>query len=289
MNRIVLVTGATGQQGGAVVNALLADGHTVRAMTRNPQSASARKLTSRGVEVICADFAEPDSLAKAMSGVDTVFAVTTPFEEGEEAETRQGLGLVQAAKESGVGHFIYSSVSDADRKTGVPHFESKFKVEQALVASGLSWTIVAPVYFMDNILSPFGAPSAEGVLSMAVPANRTLQQIAVEDIGRFVALVVVEREKLFGRRINIAGDDLTGEEMAAAVSAASGRSIVYQSLPTAAVRTYSEDLALMFEWFDSVGYSADASMLRKEFPSVGWQDYPAWAAKQVWDRTDTHQ
>lgn len=285
--RHVLVTGATGQQGGAVVNELLKRGHSVRAITRNTESVSALALSGRGVEVVKAEFSDHRSLVQAMKGVDTIFAMTTPFEAGVDAETNQGLALVDAAKVAGVGHLIYSSVADANRKTGIPHFESKFKVEQAIASSGINHTIIAPVYFMDNVRMPSMAPNAEGVLSLPMPAGRVLQQIAVENIGQFAATMVERREDVFGRRIDIAGDEITGDQMAAILSLATGRAIQFQGFPPDAMRAHSEDLALMFEWFDAVGYSADIAQLRSEFPEVKWVDYATWAGSQSWDAAGT--
>ena len=141
----VLVTGATGQQGGAVVQALLARGHRVRGLTRKAHSPSAKALEAQGVEIAVGDFTDSDSLVRAATGVDTIFAMTTPFEQGVEAETAQGLVITDAAKRAGVGHLVYSSVASADRETGIPHFDSKYAVEKAIRSSGVPHSIIAPV------------------------------------------------------------------------------------------------------------------------------------------------
>lgn len=279
----VLVTGATGQQGGAVAQALLARGHRVRGLTRNTASPAAVQLAEKGAELVAGDFTDGDSLTRAMTGVDAVYAMTTPFEAGEEAETRQGIVLIEAAKKAGIKHFVYSSVGSADRQTGIPHFDSKYRVEEVLVASGLPYTISAPVFFMENLLAPWMAPGLqEGKISMALPGNRRLQQIAVADIGAFAAALIERGERVFGKRYDIAGDELTFDEVAALLTKRLGRPIVYQGFPAEALRSQSEDMARMFEWFASTGYSTDLALLRRDFPDVAWQHYQTWAGGLKW-------
>lgn len=279
----VLVTGATGQQGGAVARALLDRGHTVRALTRNPDSDAARALTAAGAEIFAGDFNDPATLAMAAEGVDTAYLVSTPFEAGPEAETRQGIAAVDAVKQAGIGHVIFSSVASADQKTGIPHFDSKYEIEQHLAASGLNHTIVAPVWFMENLVASWMVDALrDGKLAVAMPENRSLQQIAVEDIGAFVASLVERRETVFGKRFDIAGDELTGVRAAEVLSEAVGRPFTYQAVPVDLVKQQSEDLAIMFAWFDSVGYSADIQGLRREFPEVKWHTFAEWAKDYDW-------
>ena len=286
-SKFVLVTGATGQQGGAVVQALLARGHRVRGLTRNVHSASATRLAAQGVEMAAGDFTDQDSLVRAATGVDAIYAMSTPFEKGMDAETAQGLAITKAAQQASVGHLVYSSVANADRETGIPHFDSKYAVEKAIRASGVPFTITAPVFFMDNFLQPWmGLDPAAGTLSMAMPATRALQQIAVADIGAFAAAVIERREAVFGQRFDIAGDELTGEETAAVFSNVIGRPISYQSFPAEAVKAQNEDMGIMFEWFDTTGYSADIASLRRNFPEVAWHDLAGWAAQQDWSVLD---
>jgi len=287
-SKLVLVTGATGNQGGAVVQALLKQGQKVRGMTRNASSAAAEQLRSQGVEVVAGDFTDQDSLVRAASGVDTIFTMTTPFEEGVERETAQGIAITDAAKEAGVDHLVYSSVASADQETGIPHFDSKYEVEKHITSSGVPYTIIAPVYFMNNLLMPWTLPGLRaGKLAAGMPAARTLQQIAVEDIGAFAAAVIERRNTVFGRRFDIAGDDLTGDESAAILSEVTGRDIQYESFPPDALRAQSEDMALMYEWFDDTGYVADINGLRHDFPEVEWHDFAAWAREQDWTVLDT--
>jgi len=119
-------------------------------------------------------------------------------------------------------------------------------------------------------------------LALALPATRRLQQIALVDIARFAALVIERRESFLGKRIDIASDELTGATTASEISEASGRHVEYATLPIAAVRQQSEDLALMMEWFDRVGYDADVVGLRSLYPEVGWHRFSTWAREQEW-------
>ena len=279
----VLVTGATGKQGGHLVRELLAHGHAIRALTRKPDSPAARALAERGVTIVTGDFEDQNSLERAARGVDTVFAMSTPFESGAPTETREGINLVRAASTVGIRHLVYASVAGADRATGIPHFDSKFEVEKALRRSGVPFTIVAPVFFMDNFLGDWlAAGIAKGSIAMALPATRRLQQIAVQDIAQFTALVIERRERFLGARIDIASDELTIASAAAAIGEATGRRIAYTALPIDTVRQGNEDLARMFEWFDRVGYDADVVGLRWLYPEVDWHRFSAWAREQEW-------
>ncbi len=279
----VLVMGATGNQGGAVVRNLLTQGHRIRTLTRNPDSQKSKKLADQGVEVIKGDFTDSDSLAKTAAGMDTVFAMTTPFEAGVEAEAKQGIDLADAVKQAGVGHLIFTSVASADRNTRIPHFDSKYKVEQHIASLKIPYTIVAPVFFMDNWFTPWFLPSIqEGTLKFAMPADRPLQQVSVENIGAFAAAMIERREKVFGKRFDIAGDELTGKETVAAISKASGRTIGYEGFDPELMRADNPDFAEMFSWFNKVGYSADIKNLHKEFPEVQWQNLDQWARQQDW-------
>jgi uncharacterized protein YbjT (DUF2867 family) len=215
--------------------------------------------------------------------VDVVFAMATPFEAGFSAEVRHGLHLVDAARLAGVKHFIYSSVAGADQRTGIPHFDSKHEVERSLRRSGLPYTIVAPTFFMENFLGPlFRQGLQEGLLTLGLPPMRGLQMVAVEDVAHFVARVLVSPEDFLGERIDIASDEVTGQQATDLLSYVSGRRLHYHQLPLELVRQHSEDLARMYEWFDRVGYHADILTLRHEFPEVGWHTFEEWARSQDW-------
>jgi uncharacterized protein YbjT (DUF2867 family) len=279
----VLVTGSTGKQGGHVVRELLARGHSVRALTRKPDSPAAAALAERGVTIVKGNFDDQGSLERAVSGVDSVFAMSTPYESGVKTETREGINILRAASAVGVAHFVYSSVAGADRASGIPHFDSKFEVEKEIRRSGVPFTIVAPVFFMENFLADYMAAAlAKGSIAMALPATRRLQQVAVADIAQFTALVIERRETFLGKRIDIASDELTAATVAAIISEVSGRPIVYTALPIDAVRQFNEDSARMFEWFDRVGYDADVVGLRSLYPEVDWHRFSDWVREQDW-------
>lgn len=279
----VLVTGATGKQGGHLVRELLPRGHSVRALTRKPDSPAAEALAQLGAKIISGDFEDQLSLERAARGIDTVFAMGTPFEKGEKTETRDGINIVRAASSAGVTHLVYSSVAGADRATGIPHFDSKFEIEKEIRRSGVPFTIIAPVFFMDNFLADWmKAGIAQGSISMALPATRRLQQIPVEDVAQFTALVIERRESFLGKRIDIASDELTLATTASALSDATGRHVEFTALPIDTARQQSDDLANMLEWFDRVGYDADVVGLRWIYPEVEWHRFLDWAREQDW-------
>lgn len=279
----ILVTGATGQQGGAVARALLSKGHHVKALTRSPNGKAARELASAGAEIVTGDLSDPASIVKAASGIDTMFLMGTMTEAGMEEETRQGILAADAAKAAGVGHLIYSSVADANKQTGIPHFESKYLVEQHIERLGIPYTIGAPVAFMENFVAPWSIGAlSQGTHAFAVPPKRVLQLVALADIGAFVAALVERRERVFGKRFDFAGDELSGEEQARTLSEAIGRPIDYQEIPIAMARQQSEDAALMFEWFDRVGYDVDIAALHRDFQEVRWHSFADWARAFDW-------
>src|SRR5260370_30016346 len=190
----VLVTGATGKHGGHLVRELLARGHSIRALTRKPDSPAAAALAQRGVTIVTGNFEDQKSLERDARGVDTVFAMSTPFESGAQTETREGINIVRAASTAGATHLVYSSVAGADRASGIPHFDSKFEVEKEIRRSGVPFTIVAPVFFMENFLADWlAAGIAKGAIAMASPATRRLQQRPLSDIPRSTSPLLERR------------------------------------------------------------------------------------------------
>jgi uncharacterized protein YbjT (DUF2867 family) len=280
----VLVSGATGQQGGAVARMLLKKGHSVRAFVRRPASLEARELERLGAELAEGNFEEPSTIEDAAKGMDAVFVVATPFEAGTEVETRHGIAAADAARAAGVSHLVYSSVAGANQDTGIPHFDSKRKVEEYIEGLGVPYTIVAPVYFMDNLLAPWTLPQLkEGRFSMALPSSRPLQQIALSDIAAFTGVVLESREEFANQRVDVASDELSGREVAEILTRVTGHEVHYVELPLEQVRqAMGEDGARMFEWFDQVGYSADIEGLRREHPEVGWHTFEDWTKEQDW-------
>src|ERR671916_2504543 len=144
----ILVTGATGNQGGAAARELLANGCRVKAMTRNPTSEAAQALVAENAEVVRADLDDPSSLESALAGVWGVFTVQNTWEAGVEREEEQGKRIAEIARRQGVQHYVYSSVGSAHRATGIPHFDNKWRVEETVRGLGLpSYTILRPVFF----------------------------------------------------------------------------------------------------------------------------------------------
>jgi uncharacterized protein YbjT (DUF2867 family) len=170
--RKILVTGATGQQGGTLARLLLQKEHKVYALTRNTHSSAARDLRNRGAIIVKGDLDDSDSLKRAVKEVQSVFLMGTPFEDGTESETRRGKLMADIAKENSIEHLVYSSVANADKNTGIPHFESKYKVEQHIRNLGLPHTIIGPTFFMENLLGP---GLEQGQLTLPLSPSTTLQ------------------------------------------------------------------------------------------------------------------
>lgn len=267
INSIILVTGATGKQGGAVTRELLSYGYKVRAMTRKPTETAARELAARGAEIVTADLDQPATLERALADVWGVFAVQNTWEAGVEQEELQGKRFAEIAKNAGVEHFVYSSVGSAHRKTGIPHFDNKARVEEKVRGLGFpSSVIIRPVFFMENWISPWFKPGLdEGKLFIALKPETKLQMIAVEDIGRFGRIAFERDKELNGRAIDIAGDERTISETAEILGSATGRKVTFIPVPIAEVRKQSEDYAIMLEWFDRVGYDVDIRGLISEY------------------------
>jgi uncharacterized protein YbjT (DUF2867 family) len=257
-DKVVLITGATGKQGGATTRHLAGrSGLKLRALTRKPDGEAARKLAAQGVEVVAGDLDDAASLERALAGAWGVFAVQNTWEAGVEKEEEQGKRIAKLARDAGVQHFVYSSVGSAHKQTGIPHFENKFRVEQTVKKLGFpSHVILRPVFFMENLPSPWFLHGDK--LITALRPETKLQMVAVDDIGKFGAKAFAEADKLAGAEIDIAGDAVTMPEAAAAVSALTGKTVTYQQIPIDALRSQAgDDMAKMLEWFDAVGYSAD--------------------------------
>jgi len=272
--RLMLVLGATGGQGGAVLAALLARGARLRALVRDPSKGSARRLAERGVEVAAGSLDDVESLAAAMDGAHGVFALTTPFEAGVEAEVVQGRAIMAAARRSRVAHLLFSSVAGADQPTGVPHFDSKAMIETELAAAGLPYTILAPTYFFDNALG--GAERLRaGILDLPLPPDRPLQQLARADLGLFAAEVLTNPGDYLGRRIELASDAPTPEQMASALSQAFGHPVRHEQTPLDAIG--SPDMRAMWTFLNGPGYQVDIAALHHAHPEVAWTRFIDWA------------
>ena len=280
----ILVTGATGQQGGATARELLAAGHKVYAMTRNPDSASAKMLADAGAHIVQGDLNDEGSLRAALEGMWGVFAVQNTWEAGVEGEEEQGKRIARLAKEAGVQHFVYASVGSAHKATGIPHFDNKFRVEETIRGLGFpSYTILRPVFFMENLASPWFKPGIDdGVLGLGMKSDTKLQMIAVSDIGKYGRIAFEQHAELNGTALDIAGDALTPVEAAAALSEVTGRQINHFQVPIEDVRAFSADFAAMLEWFDAVGYSADIAGNAERF-AVAPTSFADWAKSVSWE------
>ena len=263
--KTILITGATGKQGGATLRHLAKrGGFKLRAMTRKPDGDAAKALSALGAEVVAGDLNDAASLERAVAGAWGVFAVQNTWEAGVEKEEEQGKRLAKVARDKGVQHYVYTSVGSAHKKTGIPHFDNKFRVEQMVKELKFpSHVIIRPVFFMENLPSPWFLNGDKLVTSLK-PTTK-LQMIASDDIGKFAADAFVRADKWKGVELDIAGDAATMPEAATAVSAAVGRPLTYQPIPIEAVRQNSDDFARMLEWFDAVGYSADIASLEPKW------------------------
>jgi uncharacterized protein YbjT (DUF2867 family) len=264
--KTILVTGATGQQGGAVARELLARGYRVHAMTRKPDAAAARALANLGATVVQGDLDDAASLERALKGVWGTFAVQNTWEAGVEREEEQGKRFAEIAKRAGVQHYVYTSVGSAHRKTGIPHFDNKWRVEETIRRLGFpSYTIMRPVFFMENWASPWFKPGIEqGKLMIALKPTTPLQMVAVADVGKYGLWAFENHAKLNRREFDIAGDAETAPEAAKIIGNAAGKRVEFVQAPIEEVRKASEDYAIMLEWFDRVGYDADIDGLARE-------------------------
>jgi len=277
--------GATGNQGQAVARELLGRGHRVRAMTRRPDGEPTRALAALGAEIVQADFADPASLERAMAGAWGAFAVQNTWEAGVQGEEEQGKRVAEVARSTGVSHFVYTSVGSAHRATGIPHFDNKWRVEQRVRELGFpSHTILRPVFFMENLASPWFLPAIQqGQLAVALDPKTVLQMIAVQDIGKYGLWAFERHAELNGRAIDIAGDQLTMPATAEIIGRTLHRDVKFVQVPIADVRKYSEDYALMLEWFDRVGYDADIEGNAKAF-GIPPTRFEEWARTVRWSR-----
>ena len=267
--RLILVSGATGQQGGAVARSLLKRGFPVRALTRSPEKPEAQALAEGGAELVWGDLENRASLDQALEGVHGVFSVQNFWESGYEREVQQGKTLADAAKAAGVRHVVYSSVGSAHRKTGISHFDSKWEVEEHKRQINLPCTILRPVFFMQNWEMMREQILENGTLAQPLDPDKPFQQINAEDIGAFAALAFENPDEWLGREVDLAGDELTMPEIAETMSQVTGRKISYYQVPWDQFREQmGKEYAVMYEWFNEVGYEADILALRREYPEL---------------------
>ena len=287
-DRTILVTGATGHQGNAVAHHLLKRGKFhVRALVRDEHKHSAIALKRLGAELFIGDLDQQSSIEHALQGVYGVFSMQG-LNDGIEAEIREGKALVDVAKALGIGHFVYSSVGSAERKTGVPHFDSKFQIEEYVRASGLPYTILRPVFFFYNYdaMRSRSVGSAEsivetGTLSQPLSPDTKLQQLSEEDYGEMVSEVFTRFTDFANREIEVASGEMTMPEVAAAFTRVLGKNVAYQQIPFEAFEQQAgAEMTTMYRWFESVGYGADLAQLKRDLPAP--TDFESYLCEHDW-------
>ncbi len=275
----IVVTGATGQQGGATARHLLSAGWSVRILVRDPDKPEARDLAAAGAEIVVGDMFDVGSLHDAFEGAHGVFSVQTwRGPGGVEAEKQQGFHVAEAAAGTGVAHVVYTSVGGADRAPELAHFASKREIELRIAGLDLPATILRPVFFMDNFRWQ-ASGIREGRLVQGVKPTTRLQMIAVDDIGAFAAHAFGAPDEWIGRTIELAGDDLTMVETARIFAERLGRAVTYS--PEHEDRPGGGGEARkMAQWFDDHGYEADIPALRAIYPPL--KNLRAFVAQAEW-------
>ncbi|MBS0159624.1 MAG: NmrA/HSCARG family protein [Nitrospira sp.] len=301
--QVIAVVGATGMQGGGLVRAILADpasGLTVRALTRDVHSDKAKELARLGAEVVAADVHDVESLKRAFAGASGAFCVTffwahlSPEKEYAEAEA-----MAKAAKAAGVRHVIWSTLEDTRRwvplsdnrmptlmgKYKVPHFDAKGEADQVFKQLGVPTTFLLTSFYWDNLIyfgmGPKPGPDETLVFTLAMGEAR-LPGIAAEDIGKCALGIFKKRDAYLGKTVGIAGEHLTGSQMAAALSKALGREVRYQAVSPEVYRTFgfpgAEDVANMFQFkrdFNAVFCAAREPAIARAL-NGGVQTFAQW-------------
>jgi uncharacterized protein YbjT (DUF2867 family) len=270
----VLVFGATGTHGGAVAQQLLAADFPVYAFVRDPRSQRSQALSRRGAKLIVGDLGDVSSIEGALASVPVAYAVTTPFERGADEEVHQGEAIIAAATRAQLPWLIFASVAAAARAP-VPHFESKARIEEKLLAAPVPWTILAPSYFYENVLGSADV-IRDGALPMALPSDTPLDQVALRDLGSLVALVLGRRDEHLSARIEVASYAPTPLEMARALG------VRAEQTPIEDIRKRSPDLAAMYEFLADEGYAIDTAALRDRYPEIAWMSFAEWVSETDW-------
>ena len=282
-NKIIAVTGATGQQGGAVARKLLSGGWRVRALTRDPNKPAARALSEAGAELVAGDMDSRSELDAAFQGAYGVFSVQNFWlpNVGFEGEIRQGKAVADAARAAGVQHLVYSSVGAAQRGMGQKHFESKWIIEQYIQSLEVPYTLLRPVAFFENFNWERPAISNGIFNALGLRPEKERQLVAVEDIAVFVALAFENPGEYLGKTIELAGDALTESQLAETFSKVIGRPVKL-TLPTGGGgRRSEEEMAAMFNFFNGKAYDADIAELRKTHP--GLLTFEQYLRKNGWE------
>jgi len=283
MANTILIIGATGKQGGAVIDALCSASDisdtSIFAVTRDPESRGAKALEAKSnrIKLVKGDLDDCDAIFKAADApIKAVFSVSMPAMSPwaqTHAEEAQGKALVDAALAHGVQHFVFTSVDrhglDA---TDVPHFASKFNIETHLKEKSvdrMTWTILRPVAFMDSITPGFAGKILPTAMKYGLSPTTKLQFVACADIGWFGAQALTRPKDFTGKAISLAGDELTFDEANSVFKEKVG-----EDLPLTwgfIIRFFLwaiPDVGKMFQFFEEVGYAADIGALKKEHPGL---------------------
>jgi uncharacterized protein YbjT (DUF2867 family) len=274
----VLVVGAGGRFA-PIADLLIERGHAVRATTRSPDSPAAQRLEALGAELAPADYDEAGSLTAAALGVDAVFASGTAHHVGPEGEARHGANLAQAVAAVGVPHLVFVSGDGAAPDSPLPLFRAKWEVEEAIRATCIPHTILAPTYLMENLFNSWNIPALQaGVLPSPIPVDRPLQQAAIADLLSLAVLAIERPDRFAGRRIPMASDELTAEQAAETISDLIPRVLEPRQAPADEL---PPGVRFLFGWLEETGHGVDLDALKEELPEVGWRDYGAWASEQL--------
>lgn len=275
-NKSILVFGATGNQGGGVAEKLIENGWDVRAVSRDIDQPAAQKLRNKGAKIIQADMDDKRSLVKAMEDIYGVYSVQPIYTSDPDKEIQHGKAVADAAKQAGIDHFVYGSVGGANRDSGVPHFETKWQVENHIRAIHLPYTILRPAFFMENFIGFTQVSHQLLQIQGFMNTDIKLQMISVQDIGAFAALAFKHPDSYKGKSLEIAGDELNLTEVADVIS--NEFDSPYELLESAREK-FQENK--MFEWFETDGYKADIPSLRKEHPKM--LDLKSWLKTSGWN------
>ncbi|MBG0826028.1 NmrA/HSCARG family protein [Planomonospora sp. ID91781] len=280
--KTIVVIGATGLQGRAVTARLLADCWRVRAVTRDPDAAPARALAQTGAELVRAEMDDVASLVAAAEGAYGLFSVQptvgspgTPAGFSAEDEVRWGCNVADAAHAAGVRHLVYASLAGADRHNTekLPsNTINKWRIEQHITRLGLPATFLRPVSFMENYTGAYHLH--DGAVATAFAADTPQQIMAVDDVGAFAALAFAQPGEWIGRAVDLAGDELTPCQIAAAISEAVGRPLPYVQIPIEVIAQIGEEFAYAYTWLNERGYRADVAFTRALHP--GLMDLRTW-------------
>jgi len=272
----ILVTGATGTQGGAVARHLLKAGMTVRALTRKPDGAAAKALVALGAAIVQGDLGDRESLVRAFSGADGVYAVTDFFKNGIPAEIEQGKRMADVAKETGVGHFVLASVAFPTGTSGVPHFDSKREIERHVESLGIRYTFLRPSLFMEDLTEKkYVPPGTWGMTPKLVGRDRPIRWIAIDDVGAAAARVFADPEAFAGRAVSLAGDELSIAQARELFRKTDGKAPLALPMPTWLFRRLvSEDLVLMWQWLAT--HDFDSSVAETKLLLPGVRDMATW-------------